>query len=316
MNSLRAFQVIGNHLSLSRAAEELHLTSSALSHQLLALEDRLGKKLFRRHGRGLEFTEAGRALHEKVNDCLDQLDDALRTAAGEEEQRLIVSTTPTFGARELLPRLHRLQSLELSTEIRISISAPTFDRNGVDCAIAYGTGTWPDLSSDFLFEENLILVCSPQAIQKEALSTFSDISKHQLLQAKYRPQDWQLWLAAVGAAFPGNARVLTLHNRELVIEAAESGLGLAVVDEHMVSRELKSGRLVQPWDERVKGQGGYYIIYPHAAKQSRNVMAFRDWLLEEFGDHAGAERDPEPRPRAGKPGPQEERRKATGRAST
>lgn len=288
LNNLRAFHVIGKHLSLSRAAAELHLTSSALSHQLLALEDRLGKKLFRRHGRGLEFTDVGRHLHARVDESLKLLDDALRMASAEDDRRkLVVTTLQTFGTRALLPRLHRFPGHAANTEIRIAEFDPNFDQEGVDCAICYGNGQWPGLESHFLLEETLVLVCSPDAIGSDRpLQAYADIANHPLLQARQRPQDWKLWLQHVGQPFPAQAPVMVLDSRNLVIEAAEGGLGLAVVDPRMVARELKSGRLVQPWPTAAKGQGSYYIVYPPAAKASPRVMAFRDWLLEEFSGEA------------------------------
>ncbi|MEO7243125.1 MAG: LysR substrate-binding domain-containing protein [Variovorax sp.] len=284
LNKLRAFQLIGRHLSLARAATELNLTASALSHQLAALEQHLGVKLFLRNGRGLAFTDAGQRLHRQVDQSVDQLERALRDAAtgSDARRKLVVSTLQTFGTRWLLPRLHRFGSGPADTEIRISQFMANFERDGVDCAIAYGDGHWPGLEADFLMEENLVLVCSPSILAKDKpFRRAADIARHQLLMAKTRPQDWQLWLNEVGVAFPKRAPVMTLDNRNLVIEAAEGGLGLAVVDPVMVDKELSRGQLVQPWPVPAKGEGGYYLAHPPAARAKTKVMAFRTWLLDE-----------------------------------
>ena len=285
LNKLRAFQVIGRHLSLTQAAAELNLTASALSHQLASLEQSLGVKLFMRNGRGLGFTDTGRRLHRQVDQAIDQLERACRDAAagGEPRRKLVVSTLQTFGTRWLLPRLHRFGGGPADTEIRISQFIANFERDGVDCAIAYGDGRWPGLIADFLMEEHLVLVCSPSALRKNApLRRYADIARHQLLMAKTRPQDWELWLREVDTVFPQLAPVMTLDNRNLVIEAAEGGLGLAVVDPVMVAKELRKEQLVQPWPARAKGEGGYYLAYPPEACANIKVMAFRAWLLEEF----------------------------------
>lgn len=291
LNHLRSFQVIGKHLSLVRAAQELHLTASALSYQLGLLEERLGAKLFVRNGRGLEFTDVGRKLHGKVDESLRQLTLALNEASGRTEDRdLVVSALHTFATRWLLPRFNRFPTQVANTEIRVSGVHANFDHDNVDCAICYGDGSWPGLTSDFLGDEYLVLVCAPSAISTQRpLQRFEDIQGHPLLEAKFRLEDWKLWLQEAKVALDSQQRVLTLESRNLVIEAAEAGLGLAVVDRAMVSKELESGRLIQPWPQAVKGPGAYYLAYPSDHVLSGKVLAFRDWLLSELAEPNAAE---------------------------
>ena len=283
LNHLRSFQVIGKHLSLVRASEELHLTASALSHQLGLLEERLGTRLFVRNGRGLQFTDVGRKLHAQVDESLGRLAEALREAEGRPEDRpLVVSALHTFASRWLLPRFTRFPAQVANTEIRVSRVDANFDRDNVDCAVFYGDGHWDDLTADFLRDEYLVLVCSPSVLAQHPLQQYVDIHGQQLLQAKQRPQDWELWLHKADVAPERTPRLLTLESRNLVIEAAEAGLGLAVVDPAMVTRELETGRLVQPWPLAVKGPGSYYLVYPGGHELSAKVLAFREWLLGEF----------------------------------
>ncbi|MES2510450.1 MAG: LysR substrate-binding domain-containing protein [Pseudomonadota bacterium] len=283
LNHLRSFQVIGKHLSLARAAEELHLTASALSHQLGQLEDRLGTKLFARNGRGLQFTDVGRKLHARVDESLIALAAALREAAGPaQDKALVVSALHTFASRWLLPRFTRFPAQVANTEIRVSRVDANFDHDNVDCAVFYGDGQWRGLAADFLRDEYLVLVCAPAVLAQRPLARYDDVYGYQLLEAKQRPQDWELWLQKAGVTPDATPRLLTLESRNLVIEAAEAGLGLAVVDPEMVVKELESGRLVQPWPLTAKGPGAYYLVYPEERVLSGKVLAFRDWLLGEF----------------------------------
>jgi LysR family glycine cleavage system transcriptional activator len=283
LNHLRTFQVIGRHLSLARAADELHLTPSALSHQLGMLEERLGVKLFLRNGRGLRFTDVGRKLHQRVDECLAQLSQALADAAGPPAERdLVVSALHTFASRWLLPRFSRFPAQVANTEIRVSRVDANFDRDTVDCAVFYGDGSWPGLKADFLGKEYLVLVCAPSVLAYRPMTNVFDVQAYSLLEAKPRPEDWALWLQKAGVTLNPMPRVLLLETRNLVIEAAEAGLGLAVVDRAMVTHELSSGRLVQPLTLSVEGPGAYYLVYPEEVSLSGNVLAFRDWLLSEF----------------------------------
>jgi len=288
LNHLRSFQVIGKHLSLALAAEELHLTASALSHQLGQMEERLGTKLFTRNGRGLRFTDVGRKLHAQVDESLSQLGLALREAAGQlEDKPLVVSALHTFASRWLLPRFTSFPTQVANTEIRVSRVDANFDRDNVDCAVFYGDGQWRGLSADFLRDEYLVLVCAPAVLVQRRLERYEDVHGHQLLEAKPRPQDWELWLQKAGVTLDPMPRLLTLESRNLVIEAAEAGLGLAVVDPEMVVKELDNGRLVQPWPLAAKGPGSYYLVYPEKPELSGKVLAFRDWLLGELTRRTG-----------------------------
>lgn len=288
LNHLRSFQAIGKHLSLARAAEELHLTASALSHQLGQLEERLGTKLFARNGRGLQFTDVGRKLHAQVDESLNQLALALREAASQPGDRpLVVSALHTFASRWLLPRFSRFPAQVANTEIRVSRVDANFDRDNVDCAVFYGDGDWRGLTADFLRDEYLVLVCAPAVLAQRPLERYEDIRGHQLLEAKPRPQDWELWLQKAGLTPEPLPRLLTLESRNLVIEAAEAGLGLAVVDPEMVTKELETGRLVQPWPLAAKGPGAYYLVYPEEHELAGKVLAFREWLLSEFTQDPG-----------------------------
>jgi LysR family transcriptional regulator, glycine cleavage system transcriptional activator len=286
LNHLRSFQVIGRHLNLGHAAAELHLTPSALSYQLGVLEQRLGVKLFVRTGRGLAFTNAGRVLHEEVDECLQRLWTAVqRVSRGDIKAPLVVNSLPTFAMRWLLPRFANVQEHFRDIEIRVSIAEVDFERDAIDCAIAYGDGQWPGFGCDFLRDETLVLVCAPTAPGAASIRSVDDLRNHSLLSAKQRPDDWAIWFKAAGQTPPAHVRHLTLASRNMVIQAATEGLGVAVVDPAMIRPELESGRLVQALPCVASGGGAYYLIYPQGDESSERISAFRTWLLGEIGEH-------------------------------
>lgn len=285
LNYLRSFDAIGRHLSLTRAAEELHLTGSALSHQLGLLEERLGTKLFLRNGRGLSFTAEGRYLHKHVGKSLRELADAMSiVAASQVERPLVVSSLPTFATRFLLPRYERLPAKISDTEIRVSTVDPIFERGDVDCAIVYGNGHWNDLTVEFVSHEFLVLVCAPLFAARNELKAVGDAQRHTFLQVRYRTDDWKIWLE-VGMCRPmATQKVLTFESQSLVIQAAETGLGLAVVDRMMVAQELDNGRLVRALPQVARGPGSYYFVHPGDIPASSKLSAFKGWILDELAE--------------------------------
>jgi LysR family glycine cleavage system transcriptional activator len=286
INHLRSFQVIGRHLNLVHAAAELHLTSSALSYQLGVLEQRLGVKLFVRTGRGLAFTNAGRVLHNEVDECLQRLWAAVqRVSTNDVKAPLVVNSLPTFAMRWLLPRFANVQEYFREIEIRVSIAEVNFERDAIDCAIAYGDGQWPGVGCDFLRDETLVLACAPVALGAIPILSVDDLQEHTLLSAKQRPYDWAIWFKAAGRTPPKHARHLMLASRNMVIQAATEGLGIAVVDPAMIRPELESGRLIQALPCVANGGGSYYLLYPQGDENSLRISAFRTWLLNEIGEH-------------------------------
>lgn len=284
LNALRAFEAIGHHLSLARAADELCVTPSALSHQLGQLEQQLQVKLFTRTGRGLAFTEEGRVLHEEVTQCFGRLArtiDSIRP--GKRRQTLTVSMLSTFAMRWFIPRLPDFQQRypELDVRISTSIALADFQRDQVDCAVRFGTGNWPGVQADFLFREQLTPVCTPALARQ--LDQPADLLGLTLLHSKQRPDDWRVWLSAEGVSGGGTDSGLMFETRNFAIQAAESGLGVAVVDPALAEEALQSGRLVLPFKDVIPGPNGYYFVYPSGGAGVEKVAQFREWLIGQVG---------------------------------
>jgi LysR family transcriptional regulator, glycine cleavage system transcriptional activator len=278
-----------------RAVVELNLTASALSHQLNILEDQVGVKLFTRTGRWLAFTNAGQELHVEVDDCLTRVTKALRNLRPREKQDvLVVNSMPTFATHWLIPRFASFQKENMSIEIRVSALPVYFERDNIHCSVYFGNAHRPGLVSELLREVSLMVVCAPSAISKaKPLAEVGDLIHHQLLRTNsgfdgQKLDDWDVWFASAhdsstseSALPPSNIRELLLDNRNLVIQAAKSGLGIAVLDPMMIKEELASGSLIQPLSHIAKARSAYYLAYPSTSKPSENVLAFRDWLLSE-----------------------------------
>ena len=202
LSALRTFEAAARHLSFTRAADELHVTQAAVSHQIKALETDLGVSLFRRLNRRLLLTEEGQLLMPSVRRAFDEL------TAGVERVRerccggaLTISTTPSVAANWLASRLGRFQALRPEFEIRLMATPRLIDfaREGVDCGIRYGFGNWPDLLAERLFSATLTPVCSPRLLEgPEPLRAPADLARHTLLHAFDDMDDWRLWLRAAG----------------------------------------------------------------------------------------------------------------------
>lgn len=285
LNALRAFAVAGRHLNLTTAAAELFVTPSALSHQIRGLEEQLGVKLFRRTGKGLALTHEGSLLLPGLTESFEKMASTLALlGATSRENGIAVSMLSTFAMRWFIPRLSAFQKERPDINIRISTSVALVDfRAGdVDCAIRFGDGTWQGLHADLLFPEQLVPVCSPNLPTKEKpLATPADLKHHTLLHAQLRADDWRIWLHAAGVDDTDAEYGPVFETRNFAIQAAIDGLGVAIVDPHLVAEELKSGRLIQPFAQLPISRGAYYLVYPDRIAKAERFIAFRTWLLSE-----------------------------------
>ena len=196
LNALRAFEAAGRHLSFTRAAEELHVTQAAVSHQIKSLEEQLGIRMFRRGPRGLLLTDAGQSYLPDVREAFQRLTFATdRLLEDDARGAITVSVLPSFAARWLVPRLTRFRADHPDVEVRVSADdrLADFDRDDVDEAIRYGRGDYPGLKSDRFLSEELFPVCSPDLLARLPLDRPEDLGRHTLLHDDMRI-DWSVWL--------------------------------------------------------------------------------------------------------------------------
>ena len=289
LNALRSFEVAARHLSFTKAAEELHVTHSAISHQIKALEEWLGTPLFRRVNRGLLLTEPGQAYLKPVRESFQKLGEATwRLKAKGRSGPLTVSVMPSFASKWLVPRLRRFRERHPDIDVRISASPDLtdFDREDVDVAVRYGRGNWSgDLRFDLLIRDSMFPVCSPKLLEGPLpLKTIADLSHHTLLtDYDWRVDFWQLWLDVAGVDDLVPRHALSFNYSNLMLQAAIDGLGVALTQNALAGDDLAAGRLVRLFDVTLPTDYAFYVVTPALTATRPKIVAFRDWLLDEAG---------------------------------
>ncbi|HSE78442.1 MAG TPA: transcriptional regulator GcvA [Alphaproteobacteria bacterium] len=283
LNALRAFEAAARHLSFTKAADELHVTQAAISHQVKGLEDHLGVKLFRRLTRSLLLTEEGKALLPDLRAAFDQMTQAVQRVRVRGGQRTLnISTMTTFAMSWLVPRLPNFQAAHPDIEVRISTTQRLVDfaREDVDLATRYGFGSWPGLASHKLFDDVLTPLCSPAIAAK--LIRPEDLRGVTLLHENPEPSDWTFWSAKFGVEGIDGRKGPRFDSTRIAVQAAIGGLGVAIGAPNVFIEELATGRLVQPFPEMVVGNGkAFWIVYLETSADEPKIRAFRDWILAE-----------------------------------
>lgn len=288
LNPLRAFEVVARTENLTTAAEELHVTQSAVSRQIGVLETYLGVELFRRERHGVALTRIGRSYAEQVIPAFNNIASATeRVLKGSSQGALRVLTYTTFAAKWLIPRLSKFRELHPNIEVRISnaVAEVDFDRDPVDIAIQFGTGKWAHLQTDLLFYDEIEPVCSPRYLMENAPKGEQSelLLQQRLLVSHYRRVDWDDWLNATNMAqHAAGAERMSFSSSVLTWQAAINGLGIAIGQNALLKEEFESGQLVRPFAMPLHRDMAYYLVRPKVQRESRKVGVFRDWLLNEI----------------------------------
>jgi DNA-binding transcriptional LysR family regulator len=273
LNALRAFEAAARHASFTHAAEELHVTQAAVSHQVKALEEKLGVALFVRRPRGLEITSEGEALLPDLRDAFDRMTNALeRVGRKANSGTLNVSLVTTFALGWLVPRLHRFQAKHPEIEVRMTTSQKRVDfaREDVDCAIRFTVQPEPDLHAP---------LCGKR--YRDKLKTLDDLKRVPFIDMTHDPE-WAIWLRAVGLGDFKPKRVLTFDSTMIAVEAAMEGAGVAVGPPQLFREELAEGRLFQPFEQIVDSGKAWWFVCPPASVSRPKTKAFEEWLIEEL----------------------------------
>ncbi|NMD09511.1 MAG: transcriptional regulator GcvA, partial [Phyllobacteriaceae bacterium] len=280
------------HLSFTRAADDLGVTPAAISHQIKELESQLGISLFTRTSRSMRLTREGEILHTAAHESLEVLSRALmRIKRLENRMQIRVSASPSLAAKWLVPRLDRFLSLQPGADVRVDVSHSVvdFDREDIDIAIRFGEGKYPGLRADMLFQDNVFPVCSPKIITKEKpLKTPRDLLKHTLIHLDWEAQgspwpNWKMWMKASGINDFDDRAGLHFGQTSFAVQAALDGMGVALGDSNLVADDLAAGRLVKPFELSLRApkQFAYYVITRSDTADAPMVDAFRDWCMAE-----------------------------------
>jgi LysR family glycine cleavage system transcriptional activator len=293
LNALRAFEAAARHLSLTRAARELHVTPAAVSHQVKALEADLGVSLLRRVKGEFVLTETARTVLPVLSAGFDRIAEAARRLRADEARRfLTVSVGPTFAANWLVRRLGAFKAAfpEIDVRLQTTDEVADFARDGVDIGIRFGAGDYPGLRAIRLFDEEIFPVCSPELLRRgPPLVRPADLAGHTLLHVEWswamtkgEPLDWQMWLRAAGAEQVDATRGPRFSYTSFALQAAVDGQGLALGSEALAGDDLAAGRLVRPFDVVLPVNFAYYMVYPEDTAERPKIDSFRHWILAEI----------------------------------
>lgn len=282
MQALRAFEAAAREQSLSRAAALLHVTHGAISHQIKALEDDLGARLFERAGRGVRLTGDGERFAARVRSAFGELVAGVQEIAERANpRRLRMSVTPSFAARWLLPRIGRFTAAHpnLDLDISANISVVDLARDDVDFAIRYGMGHWPGVVAEHLSDDVFFPVCSPH-IPGGVPKTPRDLKRSTLLRAD--DEYWAPWFEAAGVDLPEPARGLSFNDSSHLLQAAIEGQGVALARRTLIGNDLRNKVLVKLFQVEVAAPRAFYLVYLSRASDSPKLASLREWLKAEF----------------------------------
>ncbi|HSV02721.1 MAG TPA: LysR family transcriptional regulator [Phenylobacterium sp.] len=287
LHALRAFEASARRLSFTAAAAELHVTQAAVSHQVKALEQRLGAKLFRRLARGLVLTDEGQALLPAVSDSFDQIERTLqRFQAGAVREVLSVGVVGTFAVRWLLPRLGRFREAHPLIDLRLSTHNNKVDlaAEGLDMAIRFGDGAWHGVQAEEILRAPVTPLCAPRLAAR--LESPRDLASVPLLRS-YRAQEWPTWFTAAGLE-PPQVSGPVFDSLSLMIQAAGQSAGVALGPPGLFGRELHARVLVQPFPVSVE-VGSYWLTSLKSRALTPAMAAFRAWCQAPEFQHAAYE---------------------------
>ncbi len=287
--SLRALEAAARHLSYTRAAEELFVTQSAISHQIKHAEEIWKVKLFDRRGRRLVLTAEGKALALVVREFLASLERTFEDLRKRDETcALKISLLPSFAIKWLVPRLGRLKARYRNLDVWISTTEETVDllNSDVDVAIRLGLGNWPDLYTRLLLREYVFPVCSPRFLERvQTPEKPEDLLQYPLL---YRHSTdicprWRDWFKIAGVEIKSLPKGTRFPDTSMAVQAAIDDQGIALARSAHVADDLAEGRLVKLFNVYSPSNVAYYITCPKGREDYAPIAAFMSWIFDESG---------------------------------
>lgn len=285
LNTLPTFRAVARLANLRAAAEELHLTHSAISQQIRLLEEQLGFALFDRSGRRVSLNAAGAALLPAVEAALDRLDEGLRTAAATasgDAQRVRLTLLPSFAQRWLLPRIGRWREQHpcIALELDASQAVVDLQREGFHAALRQGAGTWRGLQAERLIDSPRVALAAPEVARRVGSLSMQALAREPLLGDA---DQWQQWFAAHGLTTRVNP-VASFNDAGLMLQASEQGLGLALARDLLAADALRDGRLVRLSPHTLPGEGfdTFWLAYPPQLANWPPLLALKTWLRDEL----------------------------------
>lgn len=282
LDGLHVFVTTARLLNLTRSADALGVTQSAVSRRIALLEAELGLRLFERHRRGMRLTAVGEAYAADLEPAFRMIRTAtqrLRDDVSHEPLRLKVYTT--FAVKWLIPRMHLFEARHprLGVVLDTTVAPVNFARDTVDLAIQFGDGQWHDQVSELLLADAIDAVCAPALASlchdPDAIAE----GRIRILDAHYRRADWREWSAYTGIVLGGVSR-MEFASSLLSCQAAAQGMGIAMGQINLLHDDLSAGVLVRPFERPLRRNLGYYLVAPRGRQEPPRVRLFRNWIAE------------------------------------
>ena len=303
LNSLRAFDAAVRHMSFQKAARELNVTPAALSYQIRQIEEDLGLKLFKRLNRAIELTHYGELIAPGIRDGFDRFNQSIRKLTRQREgDVLVISASPAFAAKWLAPRLYRFLDRNPGVDARVSASLNLvdLDTDDVDVAIRFGKGDYEGCQSVKLLDEYVTPMCNPSFLDGDTpIKKASDLANHTLIHDEahvgyFELANWRTWLDSAGAnEVDSDSSGLHFNVADHALDAAVAGSGIVLGRQVLAQPDLDTGRLVAPFDLKLKADFAFYSINLDERSDEPIISAFNSWLQEEIsGETNGVARGP------------------------
>ena len=292
-SSLRAFACAARTLSFKRAAAELHLSASALSRQIQALESHLGVTLFRRLNPGLALTDEGRRYLDAAGAALARL-EAAQDEFAPRPRALRISALESFSETWLVPNLPDFERAHPDVEIELeaTLRYADFTRDRVDVAIRFGVGPWEGLHGEPIVDLDFFPVCGPRlAAGDPPLRRPVDLAHHARIHVAQTPDAWSVWLRAAGVPDLPALREVTYDHVSLALSAAESGQGVALSTPILCAPRLRSKRLRRLFRTSARSAATYHFVCRPESLGDPRIAALRDWLVDKLADASPASAD-------------------------
>ena len=282
LNGLRALEAVGRLGSLQAAADELGVSSGAVSQQIIKAEEELGRAVFQRTPKGLVQTEFGAALQPHLAEGFRSLLRGVRLATSSAGDILTVTTPPVLAAKWLVPRLTGYQQAHPQVRVRLEATIVNADLNGgdVDLAIRIGKPPWPDADAELLMHQEVFPVCTPELARR--LVSSGDLKTVPVLIDANSRIGWDVWLAAAGRAGAQLTVGYSYEDSALCLEAAIAGQGMMLAWQTLAADALASGCLVAPFPERTRTGYSYWLLTGRHRKPSPHAAGFMAWLKTEM----------------------------------
>lgn len=280
-----AFDAVARLGSISKAAEELNLTVSAVSHQVANLEAFVDRRLFNRSPRGLTLTATGERFQRDITGALTLIASAAQNVQSPQGTEVLrIHLSPTFASLWLMPRLpaFRVEHPDIRVQLSVAYSDSDFSRGDMDLDVRYGTVRGRDLHVETLFSEEILPLISPRLKASLHIRCPEDLVRQDLIFSDVNLVQWPRWFSARGVPLSPSSYSLTFDRTYMVIDAATQGLGIALESDRMAGSALKRGDLVPVFDDR-KGitAHAHHLVYPRSHAHWGRVAKFTQWLRDE-----------------------------------